>query len=177
MYKIIIDKPEFFEANIQIEGANSNAAQCRLILETADISLLFSGNIVGNKCQVNLPKLKKYIGESKTGSIRLEVIVEDTFFTPWEDKFEVSVSKSVVAEVYQHSNNKPSLKPTVTVKEARPVNEIIRMITNEIKLHNISIKNASRNSKKIKLINNSIMKKFNLTQRESVSYILQVLKS
>lgn len=178
MYKITIDKPEIFEADIQIEGANSNSAQCRLIIETNDISLLFNGSISNGKCSVNLPKLKNYISETRTGNIRLEVIVEDTFFTPWQDQFEISLSKKVTAEVRQSTSPANILKePKVIVKNTVSKQDIIEDINKQLKVQGITSKNARRNSENVKKINENIVKKFKITPKESFSYILQVLKS
>ncbi len=43
MYKLFTDKPEVFECNIKLEGASLKNSQARLIIETEDINLLFTG--------------------------------------------------------------------------------------------------------------------------------------
>ena len=85
MYKLFTDKTELFECSISLQGASLNKSKARLVVETQDYSLLFNGTISkGGKCEIPIRKLKGLIDENTTGNIRLEVIAEDTFFTPWE---------------------------------------------------------------------------------------------
>ena len=94
MYKLFTDKNELFECNISLQGASLKKSKARLIVETSEYSLLFNGKISSNgKCEIPIKKLKGLIDEDTTGNIRLEVIAEDTYFTPWESNFEVETSK------------------------------------------------------------------------------------
>ncbi len=86
MYKLFTDKPELFECNIKIEGASLKNSQARLIIETEDLSLLFNGTInKDGKCTIPVKKLKGLLEDNTEGQIKLEVIAEDTYFTPWID--------------------------------------------------------------------------------------------
>ena len=106
MYKLFTDKSELFECDIKLEGASLSKSKARLVVETSDYSLLFKGEINSNgKCEIPIRKLKGLIDENTTGNIRLEVIAEDTFFTPWESDFEVDASKKVTVEVKSYSSN------------------------------------------------------------------------
>ena len=108
MYKLFTDKSELFECDIKLEGASLSKSSARLVVETSDYSLLFKGEINSNgKCEIPIRKLKGLIDENTTGNIRLEVIAEDTFFTPWESDFEVDASKKVTVEVKSQSAKKP----------------------------------------------------------------------
>ena len=90
MYKLFTDKSELFECDIKLEGASLNKSKARLVVETNDYSLMFDGSINSSgKCEIPIRKLKGLIDESASGTIKLEVIAEDTFFTPWESDFEV----------------------------------------------------------------------------------------
>ena len=90
MYKLFTDKAEVFECDIKVEGSSLNKSDARLVIETKDYSLLFKGNISDSgKCRIPIKKLKGLIDESSKGTIKLEVIAEDTYFTPWETNFEV----------------------------------------------------------------------------------------
>ena len=90
MYKLFTDKAELFECNISLQGASLKKSKARLVVETQDYSLLFNGTISNSgKCEIPIKKLKGLIDEDITGNIRLEVIAEDTFFTPWKSEFEV----------------------------------------------------------------------------------------
>ena len=134
MYKLYTDKQELFECDIQLEGASLTDSKARLVIETEDLALLFKGNIDSKgKCQIPVKRLKGLLGENVKGNIKLEVIAEDTYFTPWESDFEVEASKKVQVEV--KSQNKEIIeesKPSVKVKN---VNEI----TNEEKDHVLNI--------------------------------------
>ena len=96
MYKLYTEKPETFECDIKIEGASLTKSKARLVVETKDYSLLFNGKIDSNgKCKVPIKKLKGLIDESVKGNIRLEVIADDTYFTPWKSEFSVEAAKAL----------------------------------------------------------------------------------
>ena len=117
MYKLFTDKSELFECNISLQGASLKKSKARLVVETSDYSLLFKGEINSKgKCEIPIRKLKGLIDESTTGNIRLEVIAEDTFFTPWESDFEVDASKKVTVEVKSQQSKKPIVETKVNVK-------------------------------------------------------------
>ena len=123
MYKLFTDKSELFECDIKLEGASLSKSKARLVVETSDYSLLFNGNINSSgKCEIPIRKLKGLIDENTTGNIRLEVIAEDTYFTPWESDFEVDASKKVTVEVKSQQTKKPIVetKVKVKVKEEKP---------------------------------------------------------
>ena len=117
MYKLFTDKSELFECDIKLEGASLSKSKARLVVETSDYSLLFNGNISSKgKCEIPIRKLKGLIDENTTGNIRLEVIAEDTYFTPWESDFEVDASKKVTVEVKPQTTKKPIVETKVKVK-------------------------------------------------------------
>ena len=114
MYKLFTDKSELFECDIKLEGASLSKSKARLVVETSDYSLLFDGSISSKgKCEIPIRKLKGLIDENTTGNIRLEVIAEDTFFTPWESDFEVDASKKVTVEVKSQTTKKPIVETKV----------------------------------------------------------------
>ena len=133
MYKLFTDKTELFECDIKLQGASLNKSRARLVVETPEYSLLFKGNI------------------------RLEVIAEDTYFTPWESDFEVETSKKVTVEVKSQQNKKPILetKVKVKVKKTKPVtltekqhviNLFKLLIKEDINIDNISFKRNKLNN-------------------------------
>jgi len=116
MYKLFTDKSETFECDIKIDGASLSKSKSRLIVETKDYSLMFTGKIdSAGKCKIPIRKLKGLIDESTKGSIKLEVIADDTFFTPWESTFEIEASKSVTVEVKSQCT-KPVVREKVKSK-------------------------------------------------------------
>ena len=157
MYKLFTDKAELFECNISLQGASLKKSKARLVVETPDYSLLFKGNISkSGKCEIPIKKLKGLIDEDTTGNIRLEVIAEDTFFTPWESDFEVDASKKVTVEVKSQSSKKPILetkvkvkvkneKPTITEKQ-HVINLFKLLIKEDINVDNISFKRNELNN-------------------------------
>jgi len=117
MYKLFTDKTELFECSISLQGASLKKSKARLVIETPEYSLLFKGKISkGGKCEIPIKKLKGLIDENTTGNIRLEVIAEDTYFTPWESDFEVDVSKKITVEVKSQTTKKPIVEKQVKVK-------------------------------------------------------------
>ena len=154
MYKLFTDKSELFECDIKLEGASLSKSKARLVVETSDYSLLFNGNISSKgKCEIPIKKLKGLIDEDTTGNIRLEVIAEDTFFTPWESDFEVETSKKVTVEVKTQTTKKPIVEAKVKVKEKPTITEkqhVINLfkllIKEDINVDNISFKRNELNN-------------------------------
>jgi len=157
MYKLFTDKTELFECSISLQGASLKKSKARLVVETQDYSLLFNGTISkGGKCEIPIRKLKGLIDEDTTGNIRLEVIAEDTYFTPWESDFEVDVSKKVTVEVKSQTTKKPIVeakvkvkvkneKPTITEKD-HVLNLFKLLIKDDINVDNISYKRNALNN-------------------------------
>ena len=157
MYKLFTDKSELFECDIKLEGASLSKSKARLVVETSDYSLLFNGDINSSgKCEIPIRKLKGLIDENTSGNIRLEVIAEDTFFTPWESDFEVDASKKVTVEVKSQTTKKPILeakvkvkvkneKPTITEKD-HVINLFKLLIKEDINVDNISFKRNELNN-------------------------------
>ena len=157
MYKLFTDKSELFECDIKLEGASLSKSSARLVVETSDYSLLFKGEINSSgKCEIPIRKLKGLIDENTTGNIRLEVIAEDTFFTPWESDFEVDASKKVTVEVKSQSSKKPIVetkvnvkvrdkKPTLTEKD-HVLNLLKLLVKEDINIKNISYKRNALNN-------------------------------
>ena len=151
MYKLFTDKAELFECDIKVEGTSLSKSKARLVVETSDYSLMFNGSIDSNgKCKVPIRKLRGLIDESSSGNIRLEVIAEDTFFTPWESNFEIQKSKKVTVEV-KTQHNKPiikeskikvsNVKNTISKKETNHVVNILKLLVREnINLDNLKLK-------------------------------------
>ena len=158
MYKLFTDKTELFECNISLQGASLKKSKARLVVETPEYSLLFNGSISkGGKCEIPIKKLKGLIDENTSGNIRLEVIAEDTFFTPWESDFEVETSKKVTVEV-KSQNTKPIFETKVKVKvkgdkkqitlteKQHIINLFKLLIKEDINIDNISFRRNALNN-------------------------------
>ena len=159
MYKLFTDKNELFECNISLQGASLKKSKARLVVETPEYSLLFKGKISKEgKCEIPIKKLKGLIDEDTKGNIRLEVIAEDTFFTPWESNFEVDTSKKVTVEVKSQTTKKPIVekrvsvnvkgdKKPVTITEKQHVINLFKLLIKEdININNITFKKNKLNN-------------------------------
>ena len=133
-YKLYTDKKEIFECKITLEGASLKDATSRIVVNTPDLKLMFEGTIdnQGN-CKIPIRKLRGLLGEEDKGTMKLEVIAEDTYFLPWESDFEVDTAKKIKVEVKQQS--KPlvkSSKPKMVVKEVKhpfdPVEKVVNIL-------------------------------------------------
>ena len=131
-YKLYTDKQEIFECNIFLEGASLTQATSRIIVETQDLKLLFEGTIdKDGNCKVPIKKLRGLVSEDTKGTMKLEVIAEDTYFLPWESDFEVDTAKKIKVEVKQQS--KPlvkSSKPKMVVKEVKHPFDPVEKVAN-----------------------------------------------
>lgn len=98
-YKVYRDREETFECNISVQGAKISNSQVRLIFDHELCNVIFYGKVYKDgKCAVPLKKMSFYPEES-VGRVRLEVIVDDTIFIPWEETFTVEGSKKVTVQV------------------------------------------------------------------------------
>jgi len=160
MYTLFTDKTELFECNIKLEGASLKNSQARLIIESEDVNLLFKGQITSDgKCIIPIKKLKGLLEGNTRGEIKLEVIAEDTYFTPWKSEFVVEASKKLTVEVKsQDAELIAESAPRVQVsgiKETEPkvdpitehiVKLVKLLIKEDINLNNLSIKKDKVNN-------------------------------
>ena len=180
MYKLFTDKTELFECNISLQGASLKKSKARLVVETQDYSLLFNGSINSNgKCEIPIRKLKGLIDEDTNGSIRLEVIAEDTFFTPWQSDFEVETSKKVTVEVKTQTTQKPILEAKATIKPQQVTKSEKTHVVNLFKLlikEDINIDNISYKRNKLNNIVATYLKEHTIKDTEKIiNGVLKVL--
>jgi len=156
MYKLFTDKTEVFECNIKLEGASLKNSQARLIIESEDVNLMFEGTInKDGKCSILIKKLKGLLEDSTSGQIKLEVIAEDTYFTPWKSDFIVEASRKVTVEVKSNDaeiikENTPKIQIS-GIEEVDPVTEhiirLVKMLVKEdINLKNLTVKKDKLNN-------------------------------
>jgi len=161
MYKLYTDKIENFEAKIKLEGASLKKSIARLVIEADGFDLLFKGTISeSGKVKIPVKRLRGLLDESTKGTIKLEVIAEDTYFTPWESQFEVNTSKKVTVEIKSQSapmiktiSNKANVEiqvmneQAVTKSEKEHVISIVKLLIREnINLRNLTIKKDKLNN-------------------------------
>lgn len=122
-YTLYVDKPENFECEVSVKNASLKNAFARMIVESGDLILMFKGQLKDGKCSVPIRRLKGLLDENTTGKMHLEVIVEDTYFKPWEDEFKTEQHTDVKVKVEEQ---KPSSnKPIVEVKVDSPDKKVI----------------------------------------------------
>lgn len=185
MYKIFTDKTEVFECNIQLEGASVKKSQARLLIESNDLSLVFKGEISSDgKCKIPIKKLKGLLDENTQGNIKLEVIAEDTYFTPWESKFMVETSKKITVEVKSQESSVNIItesKPKITVDKVKTAQSIqenkhILKIIGLLRKENIHLDNISKNKVKLNTLIETYLKRNNINPNNIGLIIEGVLK-
>jgi hypothetical protein len=141
---------------------------------------MFKGNISDSGLvKVPVKRLKGLIDENSEGTIKLEVIAEDTYFTPWESKFKVEQSRKVTVEVM--SQNKKEInesqssvevlsQPTLSEKEH--VINLLKMLIKE----NINIKNLTIKKNKLNNIVAEYIKENTITENQKAPVIEKVIK-
>tara|TARA_R110002153_G_scaffold254134_1_gene412469 strand:- start:7324 stop:7908 length:585 start_codon:yes stop_codon:yes gene_type:complete len=134
MYTLYTDKVENFKCSIDLEGASLDDTKVRLVLENNKLNLLYEGEVDSNgNCTIPISKLKNVLKEGTNGTMKLEVIAEDTYFSPWEDDFKVATNKKVTVEVL--SNSKDTIKESkvkVKVDYKKPANKIVKESTKKV---------------------------------------------
>ena len=113
MYELFIDRPTEFICEIAVKNANLKNAFARMIIKSDNVTLLCEGKIENGKCIIPIQRLKGLLDENVRGKMILEVVVEDTYFSPWHDEFLTEEHTSVKVKV---NEAKVSNKPVVEVK-------------------------------------------------------------
>ena len=135
-YKLYLDKNNLFECDIQLQGASIKNSFARIILETKDYSYVFKGEIDQNgHCSVEMNKLKDLFESDQTGSMSLEVVADDVYFSPWSDTYQTDLSKKIdVVVKEQEEPSKPMISVSVkqqpilkeTTKIVQPTKEVVK---------------------------------------------------
>jgi hypothetical protein len=161
MYKLFTDKTELFECNVKLEGASLKSSVARIIVESEDVNLLFNGTITSDgKCTIPIKKLKGLLGENSKGTLKLEVIAEDTYFVPWSSDFSVEAARKVTVEVKsQNAELIVESAPKVQVSNVKNSNQdipfsvqehVVKLVSlllkENIKLDNLSYKKDKLNN-------------------------------
>ena len=122
-YKLYTDREENFNCDISLEGARLKDSFARIILESSNVNLVFNGTIdAGGKCAIPIKPLKHLLETNDKGKMILEVIADDTYFSPWESEFVVDSFKKL--EVKINESSIPN-KPKISVSVVKPTKEKI----------------------------------------------------
>jgi TusA-related sulfurtransferase len=179
MYTLYTDKQELFECSISLEGASVKNSQARLIVESDNLNLLFKGTIDSNgKCSVPIKKLKNLLEESTKGKIRLEVIADDTYFTPWESDFEVETARKVTVEVKTQTNKNTiaEAKTGVVVRDIK-VGDHVQNLSKMLVKENINVHNMTSNKVKLNNVIASYLKTNKISNGEKGRIIEGIIQT
>lgn len=117
MYTLFTDKSEDFKCNIGVEGASIANTSARLVLENSHMNILFEGVVnTDGSCVIPIKKLKNILPEGLQGTMKLEVIADDSFFSPWQDDFKIEVNKKVTVEVANDTRKTQIKENTINVQ-------------------------------------------------------------
>ena len=148
MLELYKGRNQTFECLVEIEGASANKSIPRLIFKpnNDNKSIFFEGKIDKNKCKIEIPPLDI----NETGNVKLEIIVDDSLFSPWDSNYKIKEQITVESV---------SVKPTVSS---------IKVINDDITVNKKPIKKQTKSAKKeqSKLIKeNATEKNKNLVKR------------
>lgn len=178
MYKIYLDKNELFEADIDLYGAKFTETSARLIMNTDRWNLVFEGDVnMDGKIVIPITKLKDLFSEGFVGNLKLEVIAGDTYFTPWEDEFELLRSKNVTVEVKDKDEKKNVLKESVknvkvknVTKPEQPKSKVTKSLTKsylrEVMIANKLLREGVELKSKVKTITDKFVSENNLDNND-----------
>ena len=185
MYTLYTDKSEDFKCNIGVEGADISNTFARLVLENKNVNLMFEGKVSKDgTCIIPIKKLKHILPEGTEGKMKLEVVADDTFFSPWEDEFSVKINKRVTVEVANDTRNtikenkiqvsvqgidkpKPSIKKTSIKRPTKTHSEIIGEVLSK---RGVTLDNFDKHVKSVEKLVEGYVKKHKL--KESTDNLL-----
>ena len=187
-YILYTDRKENFSCDIALEGAKISDSFARIILETKDVSYIFTGTIdVSGKCQIPIRPLKGLMEVRDSGNMVLEVVADDTYFRPWESGFVVDAHTKLEVQI---NEQKLPAKPTISVsvntkkdiiKENKPkpnkftISEAVDEMSNILKKSGINKKNLTKNKKKMSKLFTEYFKIKNIGKKEQKDKILKMV--
>jgi hypothetical protein len=194
MYKLFTDKVELFECDVKLEGASLRNSIARIVIESEDVNLLFNGEITSEgKCRIPIKKLRGLLGESTKGTLKLEIIAEDTYFVPWTSEFSVQAAKKVTVEVKSQAaariieNAAPAVKVTSVKNEVKQptknkrvplsVQEHIVRIVKLLVRENISLSNLKIKKDRLNNIMAVYTRKCEINENQTSQIINGILKN
>jgi len=129
MIDLKLNKESELSFELNIEG-NKSTPKARLIFEIDNqMELAIIGKISENSVKITVPSLmdlkEKLSGENVKGY--LEVIVDESYFVPWDELFSLTAPITVQAESTKIVNNKaPEIK--ISVKSSNKPREKVKLL-------------------------------------------------
>jgi organic radical activating enzyme len=169
-YILYTDRAEDFIAEVDVRNASLTNSTSRIILETNDISYVFNGKIKDGKCIIPIRKMKGMLAEGTKGTMKLEIIVEDVYFSPWSSAFAVDTEKKITVKVHEQIEKKPSVVIKEVIMPRRTIS-ITEKATTELKnllIENKITKTNLRKQKKVmkEVVNTYFEKNSNLQDQK-----------
>jgi hypothetical protein len=166
MHFLYTDQPNTFNCQVEIQGADKSQSQARLVVETKEgVNLLFKGKLSSNgNCEVPLEGLKNFLKESEHGNLKLEIIVEDNIFVPWESEYIVKTSKKVKVTEVKSNEEVVEKTPKINVVITTPSN--IEYHLDQLDTLLESVKGSTKNLNKEKIFD--FYKRKQLTNEDPV---------
>lgn len=141
LLEINLDKENIYEWNIDVKNDSdvNDEPNVRFVIEASNLSFIVNAENNGkNIYSVSIPPLVKQLGEGDV-KCRLEVIVADRYFVPWEA--EAKTMRTIKVEAKKVVKKKEGIKITANIKESnKQKSRKRRKIRNE---NNTKIKSRS----------------------------------
>ena len=124
--KLSLDRENVLEFNVDIQGyantSTTNPPQVRLFLEQKNIGFCMSAKKDNKTYSVVIPEMKNVI-EAGVCDARMEVIIDNKFFVPWESQIEfdreVKVEAAPIIREEQQPDVSVQVKPVIK-EEPKP---------------------------------------------------------
>ena len=115
--KLSLDRENILEFNVDIQGYGNNSItkppKVRMILEQNELGFCVDATKEGKTYSVIIPEMKNVM-ESGLCDVRMEVIIDNKFFVPWESQIEFD--REVKVEAAPIIREKPQPDVSVQVK-------------------------------------------------------------
>jgi hypothetical protein len=133
-----------------------------LLLEGSDKTLLFRGKISKNgKCAIPIDKLRGALDEDSKGTMKLEIIVDDTYFQPWSRDFVVTASKKLRVEIVEPKPKKSTIKVDVVDPHEIKMKKLTTEIVKSLRKRDIHAGNVMKQRKLVSSFIREATEKFN----------------
>ena len=124
--KLSLDRENILEFSVDIQGYSntsvSKAPQVRIILEQKDMGFCIPAKKENNNYLVAIPEMKNIL-KSGVYDARMEVIIDNKYFVPWESQIEFD--KEIKVEAAPIVRNDPQVSLSVKAKPVIAAKEII----------------------------------------------------
>lgn len=185
MYKLILDENKTFECDIQIDGANSDTAEVRLLININEYAVFLKGVIKDNKVKIKIPKLKGLLQENAKGNISLEVVADGALLVPWNNEYIATLSKKVQVIVKEEVEISTKTSVKVQLKEdtsETPIQKIlskdehIDILTKLVNSKGVTLSNIKNKSNVLVEVVSSYFKKIKTKPSDKdIAYIMEAV--